>query len=191
MEITFESLGITKEQITERVIDQIARSIMRGTMCDDDPEYECTASSNFEKMMKEVVKKHIEVSINRMAAIHLLPRISYYIENLCLQQTNKWGEKTAEPVSFIQYLISKAEAYIIEPVNQNGKTRSEESCSPWRESTTRIAYLINEHLRRSISEAMIEALSLANKSVRQGLENAVKIALASIQVQVKTDVKTV
>jgi hypothetical protein len=94
-------------------------------------------------------------------------------------------------LTFTEYLVQRVDAYIREEVNYNGKSRSEDRDSyGWSKSSTRIVHLIHGHLQYHIQRAVTEALGQVNSSVRKGLEEAVKHAIASVQVKVATEVKT-
>lgn len=187
MNITLESLGFTKEDLQERVIDQLCSSLMSGKTYDEDGNEEYN-DSQFKKKLEERLKTHINERINAIAEAHVLPNVTQYIENLTLQETTKWGEKTGQPVTFIEYLVQRAHAYIQEEVDYNGKSKSEGDSYNWRKNTTRIAYLINAHLQYNISVAMKNALDDANKSIVGGIEKAVKIQLEQIVGGIKTSV---
>lgn len=188
MNITLESLGFTKEDLQERVIDQLCSTLLSGKTYDEDGNEEYT-DSQFKKKLEDRLKQHMNERINAIAEAHVLPNVTSYIENLTLQQTNTWGEKTGQPVTFIEYLIQRAHAYIQEEVNHEGKSKAEARDSyGWSKNTTRIAYLINAHLQYNIAVAMKTALETANKSIVGGIEKAVKIQLEQIVGGIKTSV---
>lgn len=188
MQITLESLGLSKEDIQDRVIERLCEQVLSGKTYDEDGSEEWV-DSQFKRKLDERVKAQVEASINAMAEQHILPNVSHYIENLTLQETNRWGEKTGTPITFIEYLVQRAEAYIQEPVNHNGKSKSEDSYS-WSKHTTRIAYMIDQHLQYSIKTAMERALKTANSAIAGGIQSAVKMKLeevvSGLQVAVKT-----
>jgi hypothetical protein len=188
MEISLESLGITKEDLQEKVIDRLCEQLLSETGFDEDGNPEPRESS-FHRSITEKVKKHVADTISAIAEKQLLPNVTSYIESMCLQEASKWGEKVGKPVTFVEYLVARADAYIKEEVDYHGKTKAEDSYN-WRKNTTRISYLINEHLHFHVEKAMVESLGIAVKSVKESLEGAVKLALEKVKVTVKTDVKT-
>lgn len=177
--ITLESLGFTKEDLQDRVIDQICAQILSGKTYDEDGNEEY-ADSQFKRKLEERLMKHLTDRVNAIAEAHVLPNITTLMENLVLQTTNKWGEKKGEPVTFIEYLVQRAEAYIQEEVNHQGLSKSQADSYNWSKSTTRIAYMINAHLQYNIEAAMKKALSAANSAIVGGIESAVKIKLEEI-----------
>lgn len=176
--ITLESLGFSKEDLQERVIERLCEQILSGKVYDEDGEVNYT-DSQFKRKLDERLKEHINATINAIAEKHVLPNVTAYIENLTLQQTTKWGEKKGGPVTFIEYLVQRAEAYIQEEVNYEGKSK-EESSYNWSKNTTRIAYLINQHLQYSIATMTKQALVAANSAIAGGIESAVKIQLEQV-----------
>lgn len=186
--ITLESLGFSKEDLQERVIEQLCSQVLSGKTYDEDGNEEW-ADSQFKRKLDDRIKAQVESSIAVMAEKHILPNVAHYVENLTLQQTNKWGEKQGKSVTFIEYLTQRAEAYIQEEVSYDGKTK-EQGGYGWNKSTTRIAYLVHQHLQYSIESAMKEALKTANSAIAGGIQEAVKIKLQEVvgglQVAIKT-----
>jgi len=188
MSIDIESLGFTKAELQQRVVDQICEQLLTSIYTDEDGS-ESPQESQFKRAIAAAVKKQTDETINALAERHLLPNVAKQIEEIVLQETNRWGEATGQSVTFIEYLTQRADAWIREEVNHNGKTKAEDGYS-WTKSTTRISHMIHEHLKYSIERSMKAALELATGSVKKGLEEAVKIALANIQVKVNTEVKS-
>lgn len=176
--ITLESLGFTKEDLQERVIDQICGQILAGKTYDEDGSEEY-ADSQFKRKLEERLKQHMTERVNAIAEAHVLPHVTTLMENLVLQTTNKWGEKQGTPVTFIEYLVQRAEAYIQEDVNFQGQPKGHDSYN-WSKNTTRIAYMINAHLQYNIEKAMKQALETANGAIAGGIEKAVKIQLEQL-----------
>ncbi|MDN7913721.1 hypothetical protein [Burkholderia cepacia] len=188
MNLDLEALGFTKEELQQRVIDQVSKSILSSVGWDDeDGEYD--VESKFTKTIQQRVIKHVDNTINALAEKHVLPNVADYIENLTLQATNKWGERTGEKLTFIEYLTQRAEAYMTEKVNHSGKSKAEDSYS-WSGTQTRITYLVNQHLHFSIERAMKDALQIANSAISTGIQETVKLKLGEIAQSLKVSVAT-
>ena len=185
--LTLESLGLTREEISERVVEKIADQLLRASALDEDGE-EGSAPSAFAKALQRKVTERVNAAVEEIAGRHVLPNVAAYVETLCLQETNKWGEKVGKPVTFTEYLVQRAEAYLREEVNYAGKTRGEDSYS-WTKASTRVAHLVHEHLKYSIEAAMKEALKSANSKIVGGIEEAVKIKLAEVAASLKVETK--
>lgn len=189
--LTIESLGLSKDELLDRVVTRAVEVLLHDYEEGNDEDGEpCTSEkpSQFGELIKARVKQKTDEAIEQIAAKHILPNITTYVENLCMQETNKWGEKKGEPVTFIEYLVSRAEAYLSEEVDFNGKTKAQDSYN-WRKAQTRIAHLVHEHLQYSIQIAMKQALADANSKIVGGIEAAIKIKLAEVQESLKVSVK--
>jgi hypothetical protein len=189
MELSLEALGITTEELQDRVIDKIVGRILTNREWDYETEEEYESNSDFARKLKKRVQEMIDQKINDMADKHILPNVSQYIENLTLQETNKWGEKKGESVTFIEYLANRAEEYMREEVDLDGKGKGEQASYSWSGSKqSRITYLIHRHLQYSISEAMKNALKIANASIADGIQETVKMKLAEVVNGIKLSV---
>lgn len=173
------ALGFTPEEIKERVLDRICDELLTGKYWTED-EGEYTAASQFKRELDKRIKDQVTETINDLAGKHVLPNVANYIENLMLQQTNEWGEKRGEPVSFIEYLTQRADAYMQEKVDSDGKSKIESNSYSWSGKQTRITHMVHKHLHYSIETAMKEAMSQAQGAIVQGIEGTVKAKLAEL-----------
>jgi hypothetical protein len=188
MSLDIESLGFTKEELQERVIDRICKDLLQSIEYDEDGG-EYPTSSQFKDAIDRRVKERIEENINAIAEKHVLPNVSNYIENLSLQETTKWGEKRGEPVTFLEYLAQRAEAYMQEKVSYDGKSKGEAGGYSWSGTQTRLTYLVEKHLHYSIETAMKNALAIANSAIATGIQETVKLKLAEVSQALKVNVK--
>lgn len=186
---TLEALGFTKEEIFQRVVDTIVRDLTQSRHEDEDGE-SWFGESEFKRGIDKAVQARIDAEVSKTADLHIAPRIAELIDGVTFQQTNQWGEKRGESVTFIEYLVQRAEAYMTEKVNYEGKTQKEGSGYSFTAMGTRVSYMIDKHLNYSIETAMKSAVQEANNSIAKGLNEAVKIAISNLTVQVKTDVKS-
>ena len=188
MALSIAELGITNDELIARVVDKLCESLLVEYEMDENGN-ETPVSSRFKTSLKEAVKKQANDKINAIAESHVLPQVTNFIEGLILQETNHWGEKTGKPVTFIEYLTARADAYMKEPVNYDGKAKDENSYS-WVGKQTRITYLVNKHLHYSIETAMKKAMEAANSSIAQGIQETVKIQLEQLATKIKLSVSS-
>lgn len=185
-----QELGFTKEELQERVIDKIVQRVMNSTEYNYDSDSEYLGDSQFARDLQKRVKEQIDASINDLAAKHVLPNVAKYIEELTLQTTNQWGERVGTPVTFIEYLTQRAEAYMTEKVSFDGKAKTEANGYSWNGTQTRITYLVHQHLHYSIETAMKQALQIANSAIASGIQETVKQKLGEISSSLKVSVAT-
>lgn len=125
----------------------------------------------------------------RLAEQHLLPRVNQQIEEVVLQQTNSWGKPVAPGMSFVEYLVQRAEAFMVEPVDNNGKTQVEESYN-WRKAGPRLSIMINKYINITLTNAVAKALSDTNTLIGKALAQSVNAALAEVVGKVSVAVQT-
>jgi hypothetical protein len=189
MNVTLESLGISKDAIEQKLIEHLAQELLTEIQYDYNDDSEYRARSSLAKKLDALVKNHIDTTINALAEKHVLPNVSSYIENLTLQTTNQWGEKKGAPVTFIEYLTQRAEDYMQEKVSYDGKSKSESGPYSWNGTQTRITHMVHQHLHHSIETAMKQALQIATSGIATGLQETVKTKLAEVSQRLKVEVK--
>ena len=121
--ITLEALGLSPEDIADRVVDQIVDRLLKQHYTDDQDSVHTTPSPFAEAMKKRIIER-IDKAIEEIAGRNVLPNVASYVENLCLQETSSWGEKKGEAVTFTEYLVKRAEAYLVEKVDSQGKDKA-------------------------------------------------------------------
>jgi len=189
MALDIESLGFTKDELQSRVIDACVQRIFEVTQMDEDGE-DFVDKSPMAKRLETAVKAAIDKKVADLAEKHVLPLTQNFIETLSLQETNKWGEKTGAKVTFIEYLIGRAEAYLREDVNYEGKGKTEANGFSWTKSQSRLTHLVHQHLHYSIDAAMKQAIAHANAAIVGGIQDTVKIKLGEIAAALKVSVAT-
>jgi hypothetical protein len=179
-----QDLGLTQEEILDAVVTKVADELLQkhGIETDEETseEYETTTPTPFTKTLDQLIRDKIDNTVKALADKHILPRIGETIETLVLQKTNQWGEKVGESVTFVEYLTQRAEAYMTEAVNFEGKTQSQNSGYSWNKSGTRIQYMIDKYLQYTVEQWAKNALMLANKSIVEGLNKAIQSKLEEV-----------
>jgi len=190
MSLDLNALGFTQEELQQRVVDQLCERLTKTVSIDDEGD-EHWRQSQLGRKLDEAVRARVDSAIQNIAAVYVLPNVTKFMESFCLQATNSWGEKIGAAITFTEYLVQRAEAYLTEKVNYEGKGKNEDhySSSSWNGTQTRIAHMINQHLHYSIETAMKKALADANGHIGKGLEETVKIKLAEVTAGLSATVK--
>ena len=186
---TLQALGITPAELIDRIVAKATEELLSNEAYDEEGDPVGRGATDLARRIEKNVQAHVDAKIQALADEHVLPNVSTYIEGLTLQETNRWGERTGEKLTFIEYLVQRADAYMREEVNYEGKAKSEANGYSWSKSTTRVAFMVNKHLHYSIEKAMTQALSHANSSIAKGLEEAVKVALTNATAGLKVAVE--
>ncbi len=190
MELNLESLGFKKEEILQKVVEQVADRVLEGKYYDPENDEDGVMPTRFAKDIEKKILERIDAAVSALADKHVLPNAATYVENICLQETNSWGEKTGTKMTFIEYLVKRAEKYLTEQVSFDGKAKTESNGYSWTASQTRITHLVHQHLHYSIETAMKQAVQEANSAIARGIHETVRLKLNEIATSIKVAVTT-
>jgi hypothetical protein len=197
MELNLEALGITKEEVQNRVIDRLVEHALDDSYLDWDDESgdepsERKRPSKFAAKLHDKVQERVDAAVAEIAEKHILPNAAQYIENVTFQPTNRWGEKQEKAKTFREYLAERAENYLTEPVDFDGQTEAERrrNGASFSKAQTRITSMVHKHLHYEIERIMKEAVQTANSAIAKGIQESVKIKLEEIVSGLKVSVQT-
>jgi len=179
MELDFESLGFTREELQERVVSRMVDTLLG----------DADAPTLFQDGIESLVRDRIDAAVVAIGDKHVLPNIQDYVAQARFEPTNKWGEPKEPAMTLIEYLEKRAESYLTEQVNYKGEPRGRDGYN-WKPDQTRVAHLVHEHIQYDISTAIQKALKTLNADVADGLAETVRIKLAQTLEKLKVDVKT-
>ena len=185
--MNLEQLGFTQEELQDRVVKTIVDDLTK-TRTSDEEGFEYSAVSRFKGELQGRIKAAVDAKINSVFDGEIVPRIEEMIDECTLQETNTWGEKRGEPMTFVEYLVNRSDAYLREKVDFSGKTKAQDSGYNWKGCQTRVAFLVHKHLHYSMETFAKQALKDANSTITESLEEAVKIALHGVQERLKVKV---
>lgn len=188
MELTLETLGISREEIQDRVVRQIASDLLTSTFIDEDGDETGRRKSAFRERLDAAINERIDTAFAELAEKHVLSNPQKYLESVRFGQTNRWGEPKREPQTILEHLDELCQNYLTETVNFNGKTRAEDSYN-FKPAQTRIAYMIHQHLHYHIDGAVKKSLADFNKNVAQGIADTVKIQLQEALDRLRVETK--
>ena len=186
--LSIEDLGLSPEELADRVVERCVERLLSSVGLDEDGETHERPSA-LKQRLDERVRVRLDEAVVAIAGKNVLPHIPEYVENLCLQETNRWGEKTGQPVTFTEYLVQRAEAYLTEQVDFSGKAKGQDSYS-WKGTQTRLTHIVHQHLHYSIETAMKQAVAEANKVIGVGLQEAVRLKLQEVVEKLQVNVST-
>lgn len=187
---TMKALGLTEEQIIDKLITKMSSDLLDGGLDEEaDDEFASRVRAKTMRKLNEQIERQITATVTKIGDEEIAPRVEDLIRGFELQATTTWGEKKGTPISFTEYLVQRAAAYVQEPVDHHGKNKAESSSSYFTGSSTRIAYMIDKHLQYSIQQAIQQAVADLNTSVAKGLHKSVLDAINSVTSKLKVDVK--
>jgi hypothetical protein len=180
--IDLSALGLTPEILREQIITRAVERIVtislngQGEDLDKDNEYAAVDLPNVATLVQKQVAAHVEKITSRIGDELVAPKVESLIETLTFTKTSQWGEPKAEPITWREMLVEKAEGYLAEPVNLNGWTQKDTAYN-WRQHSTRVVYLVEKHIQYEIDKAIKAALADANSKIAGGILGAVRLSL--------------
>lgn len=105
-----KEIGITKEELQDKVIEKVVRCVLSRNTFDENGNVEAI-SSDFSNRLNKLVQEKIQSTIDKIASKSVLPNVEKYIKELKIQKTNSYGEPKQDPQTIVEYLIQTAENY--------------------------------------------------------------------------------
>jgi len=174
---TLKALGLSPEELGQRLVSQAVDVLLYTTGFDPQTEEESRYDAKFKREIEARVQQAVDFKIAALAEAHILPKIGEMVERANLRATNQWGEPKGEAMSFIEYLASRADAYMSEQVNDAGQSKAEAKDSYWRPSGSRVTVLMKLYIQDHLNRAAQAAVKDVNKAVAQGIEAAAVTAI--------------
>ena len=155
-----EALGITAEDLTNRIVDQAVDSLLNSTGFDPENEVETRYESRF-------------------------------IESADMKKTNAYGEAKGPAMTFKEYIASRAESYMSEDVDINGKNKVEAGDPySWRSCGPRLTVLMRMYIRDSLETQAKAAVNDVNKVIAKNIAKAAVDAISAATANLKVVVAT-
>lgn len=167
MNIKLEDLGLSREEIQSRVVEKLAEQLLY------DPEGDQSAMAT---AIEKEYKQRIADGVKQVAENAVTPKIQEILDKTTFQETSRWGEPTAPVMTLKDFIIARAEAWMTEKVDFNGKSQKEDSYN-WHGTQTRVAHMIHQHLHYHIEGSVKKALADVNSKLAKGIEETVKMKL--------------
>lgn len=187
MELTLESLGLTQEELAERVVEGAVEALLRHTYADENGNPEEVETRLSKQVMSEV-KQRLDEAVCKIGDEHIMPKFVARLESLEFQNTNHYGEPKGEAKTFLEYLTERCDAYVSEPVDHSGRT-AHEGAYNWQRSGPRIAVMVDNYIDIHIQDVLKKKLKTFNADLAKGvageLERQIKTTLDKLQAQQK------
>lgn len=185
---TLEALGVSPAELSDRIVDQAVQSLLYSTGFDEDGD-ESSYASKFKQQVEKRVQEAVDAKIAALAAEHVLPRVGEMIESANMRKTSQYGEPKGEPMTFLEYIASRAEVYMSEDVDYHGQSKEESKDSySWRKSGQRMTVLMKLYIQDTLEKHAKSAISDVNKVIAKNIEQAARDAITAAASAVKVSV---
>lgn len=186
---TLESLGISPEELGSRIVDQCADALLNSTGFNPDTEEEVRYESRFKREIEARIQKAVDEKIAALAAVHLIPRVGEMIESANMRRTNHYGEPKGEAMTFKEYIAHRAELYMSESVDINGRSKEESGDAyNWRAAGPRLTVLMRGYIHDTLEKHAKAAVTDVNKAIAKNIEAAARDAITAAAAGLKVTV---
>lgn len=181
MSISFSDLGITSEELTDRIVDQAVSQLLEHTAWDPDGD-EHTSPSELGKRLQATVRERLDAQFDEFAQSVIQPSVEQMLERMVFPSTNRYGEPKAPPQTLREHLAARADAWLGEEVDREGRSFEEarRQGRGWDKSTKRIQWVISQHLDAELRAAFNKIMASATGELLRAIEATAKERLASI-----------
>lgn len=184
-----ESLGLNKEEIMNRIVNQAVTKLFQDVEIvfdhHDEEEYESSTPTKFKTDLAKRIRDRVDTVINAKIENVVIPRFTKLIDDMILTQTNAWGEQRGEQVTFTEYVTASADNYLQEPVDFKGIPKPDERSYSWKADQTRLLHMVSSHLQSTIERGMKDAVKKLIDSLDETLQCQVQREMAAIAGRVK------
>ena len=181
MELTCEQLGITPDDIADRVAKKIAETMLVSYSDEYDDETGETVQTDLPSKFQTLVRARVEAKVS--AAVDAISErvvggmVEERLTALTFPQTNGYGERKGEPLTLLEFIARRADTYLSEQVDSEG--RAGRDCYGSARNP-RVVWMLEKWLASRIKDDMERALKNANAKIVGGIEEVVKANLADI-----------
>lgn len=189
MELTCEQLGITPDDIADRVASKIAATMLAKVVPDYDDEtgseIETERPTAFQEMVRKRVARKVEQAVDALAEKYIGSELEGRLETMTFPQTNGYGEKKGDPLTLLEYIAKRTETYLTERVDYQGRAGYSASTA----DRTRVVWMLEQFLAERMKEQFSKALATANQQIVDGIAVTMKEKLAEVAAKLRVQVK--
>ena len=190
---TLEALGITREELAERIIESAVDQLLSSTGFNPETEEETRYESRFKREVEARVQQAVDAKIAALAEVHVLPRVGEMIEAADMRKTNRYGEPVSQSMTFKEYIAHRADVYMTEDVDFHGNSKADleakgDSTYNWRSCGPRLTVLMRSYIRDSLEKQATAAVADVNKVIAKNIERAARDAITSAASNLKVQV---
>lgn len=174
-------LGISQDELREQIVERASQKLTDYVI-----ETEGDSLQNLQPA-HNTIEKIVGEQVDTFIENELRPVVEKGVENVIFDFTNQYGEKKGQSLTFREYLVQRAEEYLTEKVNYDGKSKREDSMA--RPTQPRITYMIDRMIHSRIEKAMKDAIEDFDRMLQQGLSATVNQKLSEIAKNTKISIK--
>lgn len=162
-----EAIGLSRDELEGKVVAAITEGLLSEWASDEDGEGR--TNTPLANKLRKLITEQIDKKLASLAQKHVLPGIGKLVEKMLLTPTNTYGEPKGPPETLAEYMTRRAEDFLKESVDCNGRKDSYSSSF----NQPRIMWLVDKYLQNSIQTAVANSLQSANTTLGEQITKAV------------------
>jgi hypothetical protein len=177
MQFDFEALGLSKEDVQERLIETLADRMLKAKGWDDDGD-EISLPSSLKTQLESLITKRLDLAVQSAFDRVVPTSIDDYVANYKIQQTNPYGQPEGPQQTFVEFIAGRVNEYLLELVDGSGVSQREAKAkgNSWYgsgKSQNRINFMLDIRLAGAINEGIEKAFADTKGLLANGIQAAV------------------
>ncbi len=164
------TVTVDKKAIEEKIVNIVAENVIESF-----EERSSILHDRIIGIVENTVVEHCDKVVQSV--------IEKGVAEWIIQQTNKYGEKKGGPVTFTEYIVGVASAYLNEKVDYQGKRSERDPFS--KKAQSRLTYLLSEHLQYKIQTAMKDAVKIVMAEIAPALATTCELKVKEATEQIR------
>jgi autotransporter translocation and assembly factor TamB len=175
-------LGITKEELLDRVAKQVARDLLHGASVDDEGQA-WPIDTKFHKEMQELIETELKSQIATHFQRDVVPKLTEITAKMILNRTNRYGERKAKPQTLKEFMVQQTKNFLREVVDSRGQLTTRGN------GKTRLETMLSDNMQQVLKMELEDTVSAANEMLAGELQEAVRTRLTALAEKFKIVVK--
>lgn len=194
MQLDLAALGISKEDLLDRVVERITESILDQYRTDEFGTRHYVGKSDFVKELDKKIQGVYDEQVNKILTADYAPIIEQKLSAHIFQMTNEYGEPKGTPMTVTEFFKTRIDKFLSEKVDEKGKSKEEYKDSydrnSFRGTTPRLAYHIDKTIASWMQQSIAEVVKAAHTNIAVAIQETVRQQLAVVASKFAIEVKT-
>lgn len=173
--LTLEQIGLTQEELQQRVIEAIASQLLEENLEDEDGDTYSRKTSLHTKLREAIIAR-VDEKVGLLATMTTASQLPQYLNDLVFTRTNGYGEAKEPGEKLRAHIDRLVGEYLSVQVTSDGNT------ARYRDdkTTSRLEWILGKHVRGLVKEAIDTYLKHAGDIIAGDLREAVTSAIAKL-----------
>ena len=191
MDFNCEMLGISQEEMQNRVVNAIAEKLMSKTIMtqwDENEDQEKIVNTKFAKAVIDKINEHFKNKVDELFNEQIAGKIDNLLTNYIIKETNQLGESLGKERTVTEFIIERFNVFIKEQVDSKGNPKRKNDCY-FKPQGTRLTVAVDTYFKDHLEKAMKTILKNTDKTlieeVTESFRKIISTQLKRTEINVK------